>query len=57
MIREKIFPNCRNYYYYEKGDAHIKLVRTNGIQVTYKNYLRFDNETEALQYFETECGA
>ena len=57
MVRQKLYPNYTNFYYYDKGNQYIKLIRTDGIKVIYKDYFNFNNEQEALQYFETECGA
>lgn len=57
MVRQILYPNYLNNYYYEEGDSTIKLVRTVGAKVIYTRYMEFDTPEEAKDYFETNCGA
>jgi hypothetical protein len=57
MHRQILYPTYTNNYYYYEGDYYITLERWVGAEVVYKRHLQFDTPEEALEYFETECGA
>lgn len=59
MVSCLIYPNYTNFYYYEKGDSFIKLVRRNaafGGKIIYTNNLYFDTPEKAENYFNNNCG-
>ncbi|WP_157797082.1 hypothetical protein [Clostridium sp. CT7] len=57
MVREKLYPNYINRYYYEKGDNIIYLKRYRADTVIYSLPMIFDTPEEAEKYFKKNCGA
>ncbi len=57
MVRQKLYPNYWDNYYYEEGNSFINLVRTRAGKVIYRTPIPFDSPEEAKQYFENNCGA
>ncbi|URZ05920.1 hypothetical protein [Clostridium felsineum] len=57
MVREKIYPNYINRYYYENGDSVIYLKRYQAGKLIYSLPMIFDTSAEAEKYFKENCGA
>lgn len=60
MIRQRIYPNYTDNFYYEEGDNFILLKRTKSIygsKPIYQRVMDFDTPEEAEEYFENNCGA
>lgn len=56
MLKEKIYPNYINRYYYTEGDSVILLKRYRGGKIIYSLPISFDTPDEAKKYFEENCG-
>lgn len=56
MIREKLYPNYKDVYHYNKGDSYISLKRYSGNELVYQRRIPFDTSEDAKKYFYENCG-